>query len=62
MIDEEFKHLRETFLQLDRLDVLAGIPIEPVYFPCKKCGKDECKGRVKCKGYGAYRVCLRMER
>ena len=33
MIDEEFKHLRETFLQLDRLDVLAGIPIEPVYFP-----------------------------
>lgn len=43
------------YQEYSRLDLLCGFTTKYPHFPCKICGKIECRGNEeKCKGFGAY--------
>ena len=47
-------NLPDHYINLDRLDIIAGCTINPPVNPCDKCKSKECEGKGKCKGFGAY--------
>lgn len=47
------------YQQLSRLDILFG-KIDYPMFACDKCNKKECRGKGKCKDFGAWSYGLRI--
>jgi len=42
------------YINMDRMDILCGSPLDMPVFPCEKCNSEKCDGENECKGYGSY--------
>jgi hypothetical protein len=39
---------------ITRVDLLCGFSHKIDIFPCEKCKKEECEGKLECEGFGSY--------
>lgn len=46
--------VQKYYINVDRIDVLCGNPIEMPIHACEKCHSEKCDGENECKGYGSY--------